>query len=230
MGMSKSGVLLVLRKRNEIIGSGESRLRSLHDYELNPIMEILDGELLGDGAYAWSPSKTVARFDMTVARTNRAHVEMLHRLFSAQMPLKLAPSKGWYDYKGKRIITDRIRLTSLFSRSLAEQRMRWYSSGRKQAPEDLVLSPTVLRHWYYGDGSMSNGVLLCSERYSEDVLETLRAKLNELGFETKRYLAHGRRGRLHMGIESTRRFLAYIGPCELECYAHKWDLSFAKAA
>ena len=230
VGLSKSGVLLVLRRRGEVIPSGESRMRSLHDYDLAPVMEVLDGELLGDGAYAWSSRENSARFDMTVAEKNKAHVELLHGILSSQMPLKLASSKGWYEYKGERIITDRVRLFSLFSHSLAEQKRRWYANGKKQAPDDLVLTPTVLRHWYYGDGSMSKGVLLCSERYSEDVLEMLREKLLTLGFPTKRYMAHGRRGRLHMGMDASRRFLAYIGPCELNCYRHKWDTGCCEKA
>jgi len=223
VGLSKSGVLLVLRRRGEIISSGQSRMRSLHDYDLTPVMEVLDGELLGDGAYAWSSSKNSARFDMTVAKTNEAHVELLHGILSKQMPLKLAPSTGWYLWKGQKIISDRMRMTSLFSSSLANQKLRWYPDGKKkQAPDDLVLTPTVLRHWYYGDGSMCSGIMLCSERYTDDVLEGLRAKLRAPGFETKRYLAHGRRGRLHMGMKDSRRFLEFIGPCELDCYRHKW--------
>lgn len=231
VGLSKSGVLLILHRHVDVISSGESRKRSLHDYDLIPVMEVLDGELLGDGAYAWSNSShDSARFDMTVAEVNKEHVELLHRILSVQMPLKLAPSKGWYDYKGQRIITDRVRLFSLFSHSLATQRQRWYGDGKKQAPDDLVLTPTVLRHWYYGDGSMSNGILFCSERYSEEVLERLREKLLALGFPTKRYMAHGRRGRLHMGVDASRRFLAHIGPCELDCYRHKWNMGLNSEA
>jgi hypothetical protein len=29
----------------------------------------------------------------------------------------------------------------------------WYSSGEKVWPEDIKLTPTVLKHWYVGDGS-----------------------------------------------------------------------------
>jgi hypothetical protein len=32
----------------------------------------------------------------------------------------------------------------------------WYSSGKKVWPEDIELTPTVLKHWYVGDGSYSN--------------------------------------------------------------------------
>jgi hypothetical protein len=32
----------------------------------------------------------------------------------------------------------------------------WYSSGEKVWPEDIKLTPTVLKHWYVGDGSYCN--------------------------------------------------------------------------
>lgn len=40
------------------------------------------------------------------------------------------------------------------SRSLPELGMfdSWYSSGEKVWPEDIELTPTVLKHWYVGDG------------------------------------------------------------------------------
>jgi len=33
----------------------------------------------------------------------------------------------------------------------------WYSSGEKVWPEDIELTPTVLKHWYLGDGHWNNG-------------------------------------------------------------------------
>jgi len=32
----------------------------------------------------------------------------------------------------------------------------WYSSGEKVWPEDIELTPTVLKHWYVGDGNYDN--------------------------------------------------------------------------
>jgi len=32
----------------------------------------------------------------------------------------------------------------------------WYSSGKKVWPPDIELTPTVLKHWYIGDGSWNN--------------------------------------------------------------------------
>jgi len=34
-----------------------------------------------------------------------------------------------------------------------KQFAEWYSSGKKVWPEDIELTPTVLKHWYCGDGS-----------------------------------------------------------------------------
>lgn len=32
----------------------------------------------------------------------------------------------------------------------------WYDSGEKVWPEDMVLTPTILKHWYCGDGHYNN--------------------------------------------------------------------------
>jgi len=34
--------------------------------------------------------------------------------------------------------------------------IKWYSSGDKVWPKDIELTPTVLKHWYCGDGSWNN--------------------------------------------------------------------------
>ena len=229
-GVSASGVKLVLRRRGSLLSSGDSRVRSLHDYDLSLVKEILDGELLGDGTYSWSHSHNacrVARFEMCVSLKHREHVEYLHAILGKHFPLKLRSSTGWYNLRGVKTTSYRTRLFSLFSRSLAEQKQRWYPNGKKQVPSDLVLTPVVLRHWYYGDGSMSNGVLLCSDGFSDSDLDALQAQLLVLGFPTKRYPStSGRRSRLHMGIAASRCFLKHIGPCEISCYRHKWIAGF----
>jgi hypothetical protein len=37
-----------------------------------------------------------------------------------------------------------------------EEFVEWYESGSKVWPEDIDLTPTVLKHWYVGDGCYSN--------------------------------------------------------------------------
>lgn len=33
---------------------------------------------------------------------------------------------------------------------------KWYASGKKVWPEDIELTPTVLKHWYCGDGCLAS--------------------------------------------------------------------------
>jgi len=51
----------------------------------------------------------------------------------------------------------------------------WYSSGEKVWPHDIELTPTVLKHWYCGDGRYHN--------YSSDSIQI--ATVNEINNETK---------------------------------------------
>jgi len=37
-----------------------------------------------------------------------------------------------------------------------ERFVEWYSSGKKQWPEEIKLTPITLKHWYCGDGSYHN--------------------------------------------------------------------------
>lgn len=46
----------------------------------------------------------------------------------------------------------------LITRSMPEfkEYANWYNGGQKEYPNNFQLTPTVLRHWYVGDGTWSN--------------------------------------------------------------------------
>jgi hypothetical protein len=233
LGLSKAGVLLAMHRRGIARRTFQtSRALNMRDYDLSSVKEVLIGEMLGDGALALStgagPQRS-ARFELTVAKHNEAHVYLLAKQLTAVLPVKLTESQGWWEYKGQRHISYRVRLWTLFAKSFTAMRWDWYGGRRgKGLPADLTLTPTICRHWYYGDGSLSSGgVMLCTNRYSDDDLARLQRLLLDAGdFRTTLYLGHhGRRERLRMGIADARRFIQWIGPCELDCYRHKWKVA-----
>lgn len=64
---------------------------------------------------------------------------------------------------------------------------RWYPNGKKHVPEDLVLTPLTVAHWFCGDGTSSyrpnNGGIIVSfatDCFTFDECEVLAYKLNTL--------------------------------------------------
>ncbi len=112
--------------------------------------------------------------------------------------------------------------------SLNDYRSRWYNCGVKVVPEDLVLTPTVCKYWYYSDGYSSwNGnncviVGLCTNSFSRAECERLKLSLAALGFDFK--IAKKVNGHILQGRkkDTVNGFLQFIGLPELECYRYKW--------
>jgi hypothetical protein len=67
-------------------------------------------------------------------------------------------------------------------RELAKERSRWYGSGAKQVPDDLLLTPEAIAVWYMDDGYLgaerSNPVVVLSTNgFSQASVEYLQAAL-----------------------------------------------------
>jgi hypothetical protein len=111
------------------------------------LLEILDGELLGDGCLV-KPKTSSALFCYGTSRGPYiawlADLLCLHGLEGkAYGPRCNTGSFGKisFDYHSKRY----PELYDLYQ--------RWYPNGKKAVPRDLRLTPTVCRHWYIGDGT-----------------------------------------------------------------------------
>jgi len=56
----------------------------------------------------------------------------------------------------------------------------WYESGSKVWPADIELTPTVLKHWYCGDGSLRNGksptIVTVNEFGSEEKIASMLSR------------------------------------------------------
>lgn len=101
---------------------------------------------------------------------------------------------------------------------------RWYPNGEKRVPEDLTLTPTMLRHWYIGDGSHMqkwNQIRLHSEGFTRECTEILTSALSEVGVSANVQ----KNNAIFVPTESYSRFFEYMGPLppEIEStYGYKW--------
>lgn len=67
-----------------------------------------------------------------------------------------------------------------------EEWKRWYVDGKKILPTDLKITPTVIRHWFAGDGRLTkdNCVIFCSESFTERENKELLDNINkEIGIQ-----------------------------------------------
>jgi hypothetical protein len=141
-----------------------------------------------------------------------------------------------YNTKAKYHVQSTVDLT------LTDYYNDWYADGRKKVPETLQLTPLMLTHWFYGDGSTSfsnnkNRVHLtfCTNSFSKYECDMLIEKFhsfdNDLQFGLvidKKYRPN--KTKTHHLIKASKRktvqcFFEHIKPYfNLECFNYKWKL------
>lgn len=111
----------------------------------------------------------------------------------------------------------------------------WYSSGEKVWPENIGLTPTVLKHWYCGDGywnnnSSQNHIKICMANEVENI-EKVNKIFKSAGLPTpSNYNIHERKnGSLNCSayftIEQSKELWNYMGS-PLPGFEYKWPEGF----
>ena len=105
---------------------------------------------------------------------------------------------------------------------------RWYNGVKKHVPPDFILTPTVARYWFYGDGSSSAykdgkkvNICFCTNSFTQKDCEHLCSMWETLGIHF--YPAKTPTGPvLTLGIaDDIRSFFDYMGEPELSCFSYK---------
>jgi hypothetical protein len=125
--------------------------------------EILIGLLMGDGTIHKKSKKNQYIATMMISPNYLQYVDnelgwlstgvSFHR--SAKENAETNRKSGFSSNAKEKNYSDIYRhrtRTHPFITSLTD----WYSSGKKVWPEDIELTPTVLKHWYCGDGHHDN--------------------------------------------------------------------------
>lgn len=124
--------------------------------------EIITGLMMGDGCINKGSNNPILQVNMTSPN----YLEHLDEQFgclatgvklrtTAAENAKTARDCGLDSNAKEENYSDQYLLTSRTHPDLQEF-ADWYSSGNKVWPEDIELTPTVLKHWYCGDGHLSN--------------------------------------------------------------------------
>lgn len=112
---------------------------------------ILDGLMLGDGCLFRQHEKGRVLYCQTCK--HRPYLIQLMKHLE-EYGLSCAPKNPYIS--GERS-TVKYHLRSRVHDKLEKEKQRWYKGKKKIVPEDLVLTPDIVRHWYIGDGCLCYG-------------------------------------------------------------------------
>lgn len=212
--------ILQLRNRSCLLPGQEER-------------EILYGEILGDAHISSNGS-------LCLCSVKASHIKMLKEklAFLQGRDIKYQESQVFISRQGKECIRKpQYRITSLVHEYLKFLRSIWYKDNNKILPKNFDLSPTVIRHWYYGDGHISKKdwlIQLSTNALSKEDVELLVEKLRALGLTSTKTSkdkftdSSGFTKESWSILISNRsnviRFLQYIHPCTVEEMNYKHQM------
>jgi hypothetical protein len=200
----------------------------------NAILEIIEGNLLGDGCISRNHGNRSCVYQHSTKY--RDHLIWLKKLFEQEgiQTNKIYVRPPYVGLKGKAFFGESYSFRTEFLPAFRVLRDRWYAPV-KIVPENLVLTPTTLLHWYLGDGNLSQAgksflrLKFSSQGFTRTDNELLIGKLLEVGLEaTLRKEWNGSGCIIGLRSSSVRRFFDLIGDCPTslyESYGHKWPVS-----
>jgi hypothetical protein len=220
-----------------------TRSRECQRYTIlsNEQKDIIDGMLLGDGSlrtYRKTPQ-------IVLTSIHREYVDFLNtllpiktRIAERRLRQKVMFDNISYDCKPS------FELVSVSDKVLFEFCKRWLYLRHKIIPNDLTFTPTMIRHWFYGDGSTSflkrknrkiqNSTVhltFCTNAFTEDECHQLCYQFEKIDSNLKFFVNHTQKGQPI--IKTTRQaaintFFDYIGDCEISCFDYKWKRPITK--
>jgi LAGLIDADG DNA endonuclease family len=174
--------------------------------------EILDGELLGDGSILIPRACRNPKFQWGGAA--RSHGEFLHEALG-DLACFFGPDRQYW------------KLCSKASVSLMPTFQRWRPHGRLAVPADIRVTPTILRHFYIGDGELrqrpgrSPSIRLAVQGFDDCSVQHVITALRTIGFDPT-LQPDGSGPVIYIRTCQARAFLQYLGPCPFPEYRYKW--------
>lgn len=184
------------------------------------LRELLEGELLGDGY---------------IGINNKSGYYM----HSSKYPEYLQWLFGLLEQEGllwngkiryKRSKNGNSYSASTYSyRELMDMREKWYVGSKKIIPRDLEFTPTIIRHWYIGDGNLRKvttcrmgQIQIATNGFLREDVKFLRSKLSMLGIPVN----ISKQNAINFGrVWAVKKFFNYIGDCPegiRNIYGYKW--------
>lgn len=201
--------------------------------------EIIDGIILGDGCL-WKTERFNGATQLIISQINKDLVEYIRDSVAPDCKVYMRPGRP-YLYKNETLYGKDAYKIQISSLDLNDYFYRWYKNKIKVVPKDLVITPTLVLHWFCGDGSTSylsgrnrSRLVLCTHGFShEEVIFLQRVMKNvcNLGiYKSNKIKKNGEFGYYLASIntEEIRKFFNYIGPCpkEVPSLEYKWKVPY----
>jgi hypothetical protein len=182
-------------------------------------LEIIEGELLGDGGLEQPPTSGNPGFAHSTANIHYS-IYLEQRLAEANISVHLESLPSRNGGKPQR------RIRTQYNQSFRHLYDHWYPQGIKVIPKNLILTKTKCLHWYLGDGYVEgkNAKLsTCGFKWEE--VQQLTILLKMLGFKASVDRHSGGYPVLRFLTADSQAFLNWLGPCPVLGYEHRWNLS-----
>ena len=202
--------------------------------------EIIMGELLGDGNLTKPYNNLNCN---TFYRHGNKHKEYIEWL------ILILPNLRWTEIITKKHLTKNNKeyfsyhTNSKIHKELNDIYYKFYSfddkkqKNVKKIPEDIEITPLILRHWYLGDGCLSWGKLkskgiwkIKKRRFPSITIScqghsnsTLLKYIEQLKTKNITFTLVNNGAIMRLKSNSFESFFKYIGECPINCYNYKWN-------
>ena len=234
----KYGIPLRSYRDAQVIGRGDNLIID---------EEVLTGTLLGDGSLQKS-SKTSLIAAPYYTKKCKWEDYSLHvgGCFTKSGGVHLTFEKAFLQRKRWSANCEYYVFRTLSSSLLTPWYSKWYPSGQKVVPKDLVLTPRTVLYWFLDDGystwrnregevcksrgnktypQRTKQVILgfCSESFTKQENDFLRKKLERMGIGASvRKCNSGSEWRIFIDQSVANAFFDLIGECPVDSLKYKW--------
>jgi hypothetical protein len=200
-------------------------------------IETTVGLMMGDG-YINNNSKNCSLQIKTITPNYLENLDTLFRCMGRGVKLKRTSKEAakqnrerGFDANAKEENYSDVYFWSTRSHPKFNEFREWYSSGEKIWPEDIELTPTVLKHWYVGDGNYNNyysnnQIRIASSNEIENE-EKISEYFTHVGlpkpsnFNTYERKSGGNSGYISWNVEDSKELFEYMGE-PLPDFEYKW--------
>lgn len=179
--------------------------------------EVIEGELLGDGSVSISKGYKNARFQWGgLSHDLGAYLHDMLGNFGSYSKIDVKPNRKLPFWK----------ITSKAAVAFTELHAKWYPCGKKIFP-DIAITPTILLHWYMGDGYLKvrqgrqSAIRLSTQCFDDASLSLMVSRLNEVGLHAKPEKNNAGYV-LVFPVIDTSPFFEFIGRCPIPYFDYKW--------
>lgn len=182
------------------------------------LLDIFNGLLLGD-AWIESDGRSEGRLAITQCEKHLDWLIELKNIFDfyqIKNTLVKTKNRGWLLRTGKYTNFTKLKET-------------WYINGIKTIPRELRITPLVLAHWYWGDGTLTNNgyqMCFCTDGFSKDnVLFLINLIKNDVGIHSTLFVKESKYPRIAIYRKQDRiNIVNFVKEYCPKCFLYKLEI------